>query len=116
MRISDWSSDVCSSDLWPQFEPSVFADETRLPAIAQQLLAPLFAGDALAAALPQICEQALDIDAPLRALPSANTWLLELFHGPTAAFKAFAARFLSACFLALETGRASFRESGCQYD
>lgn len=86
-------------EYWPQLQPSAFADETRLPQIAQQLLAPLFAGDALAAVLPQICEQALAIDAPLRALPIANTWMLELFHGPTAAFKDFAARFLAACLL-----------------
>jgi len=84
---------------WPQFEAAAFADETRLPAIAQQLLAPLFAGDALAAALPEICAQALDIEAPLRVLPTANSWMLELFHGPTAAFKDFAARFLAACLL-----------------
>jgi threonine synthase len=84
---------------WPQFEPSAFADEARLPQIAQQLLAPLFAGDALAAALPEICAQALAIDAPLRALPTPGDWVLELFHGPTAAFKDFAARFLAACLL-----------------
>ncbi len=84
---------------WPQFEPSAFADEARLPQIAQRLLAPLFAGDALAAALPEICAQALAIDAPLRALPTPGDWVLELFHGPTAAFKDFAARFLAACLL-----------------
>jgi len=87
---------------WPLFEPSAFADEARLPQIAQQLLAPLFAGDALAAALPAICAQALAIDAPLRALPMRDTWMLELFHGPTAAFKDFAARFLAACLLRIK--------------
>lgn len=84
---------------WPRFTPAAFADETRLPEIAQRLLAPLFADDPLRAALPDICAQALDIDAPLRALPTANTWMLELFHGPTAAFKDFAARFLAGCLL-----------------
>ena len=87
---------------WPQFKPAAFADETDLPQIAQRLLTPLFAGDPLAAALPQICAQSLDIDAPLRALPMPNSWMLELFHGPTAAFKDFAARFLAACLLRIE--------------
>src|SRR3546814_7773379 len=31
MRISDWSSDVCSSDLWSCFEPSSCTCRTRTP-------------------------------------------------------------------------------------
>src|SRR3546814_1637707 len=31
MRISDWSSDVCSSDLWSCFEPSSGTCRTRTP-------------------------------------------------------------------------------------
>lgn len=84
---------------WPWFAPDDFADDCTLPQIAQRLLAPLFAGDPLAAELPAICAQALDLPAPLRALTPADTWVLELFHGPTAAFKDFAARFLAACLL-----------------
>src|SRR3546814_19363450 len=39
MRISDWSSDVCSSDLWPhcQCDESVRSKRNHCPAIAQYL-------------------------------------------------------------------------------
>jgi len=87
---------------WPRFVPRDFAEDHTLAQIAQRLLAPLFAGDPLAAALPAICAQALDLPTPLRALAPARTWMLELFHGPTAAFKDFAARFLAACLLRIE--------------
>lgn len=82
---------------WPRLSPHDFAGEAALPRIAQRLLAPLFAGDRLAASLTDICAQALDVPAPLRALPRPGDYLLELFHGPTAAFKDFGARFLAAC-------------------
>ncbi len=62
------------------------------------MLQPFFAGDALAGELPAICAEAFTFDAPLRPLPAhPNTAMLELFHGPTSAFKDFGARFLAAC-------------------
>jgi threonine synthase len=71
-----------------------------LAELGAQLLAPFFAGDALAPHLPAICAEAFDFPAPLvepdRSRP--NLRLLELFHGPTGAFKDFGARFLMACF------------------
>jgi threonine synthase len=42
----------------------------------------------------ELCRQAFDFPVPLTRL-DADTWLLELFHGPTAAFKDFGARFLA---------------------
>jgi threonine synthase len=62
---------------------------------ATTLLAPYFAESRLREALPAICEEAFDFPASLRPLASDNAWLLELFHGPTAAFKDYAARFLA---------------------
>lgn len=59
------------------------------------LLAPMFAHDALAQALPNICEQALTVPVPLRSMQTPNDYILELFHGPTLAFKDFGARFLA---------------------
>lgn len=88
---------------WPPFGPPADLDGDSLPAVAQALLAPFFAADPLAAHLPAICQEALDIEAPLRRLPAAGGWLLELFHGPTAAFKDFAARFLAACLRRIES-------------
>lgn len=88
---------------WPHFAAADFASDHSLPQIAQRLLAPLFADDALASALPAICAQSLELPTPLRELTPANTWMLELFHGPTAAFKDFAARFLAACLLRIDS-------------
>jgi threonine synthase len=51
-------------------------------------------------ALPELCRQAFSAPIPLRQL-DAISGLLELFHGPTAAFKDFGARFLAGA-LALE--------------
>ena len=61
----------------------------------QSLLAPYFAQSRLQAELPAICDIAFNFAAPLRPLTSRNDYLLELFHGPTAAFKDYAARFLA---------------------
>lgn len=68
------------------------------------LLAPFFAGDALAAKLPAICAEALDFPVPLRPLATPGDHVLELFHGPTAAFKDVGARFLAACLARLRRG------------
>lgn len=66
-----------------------------LAGTAKTLLDPYFAESRLREALPAICAEAFGFPAPLRALASSNAWLLELFHGPTAAFKDYAARFLA---------------------
>jgi threonine synthase len=80
----------------PQRLLSAFDGLDTLPEIAAQLLAPFFEGDALESELPAICREALDIPAPLLPLRGEGDHLLELFHGPSAAFKDFAARFLAA--------------------
>ena len=71
---------------------------------ASTLLQPFFAGDALEAELPRICAEAFDFPAPLRRLATRNDHVLELFHGPTAAFKDFGARFLAASLARLRAG------------
>ncbi len=81
----------------PKFSPNDFDGCDDLPGIATRLLAPFFADDALAAELPKICRQAFTFTAPLHALATPHDHVLELFHGPTAAFKDFGARFLAAC-------------------
>ncbi len=68
---------------------------------AAQLIAPFFESDALAAELPAICREAFDFPAPLLPLATTDDHVLELFHGPTAAFKDFGARFLAACLTRL---------------
>jgi threonine synthase len=84
---------------FPHFVPGQFDGAVELPEIAERLLAPFAAGDALAAELPEICREAFNFPAPLVALENAPApaSVLELFHGPTSAFKDFGARFLAAC-------------------
>ncbi len=67
---------------------------TTLPQVARVFLKPFFEGDALLGELKAICDQSLDIETPLVPL-APNSHLLELFHGPTAAFKDYGARFLA---------------------
>ncbi len=82
----------------PQISPEQFDPDGSLADTAATLLAPFFAGDALASELPAICAEALTFPTPSRELPQhPKTLVLELFHGPTAAFKDVGARFLAAC-------------------
>ena len=81
----------------PQFDPEQFPAGASLAAIAARLLAPFFAGDALASQLDAICAEAFTFPSPLVPLATPDDYVLELFHGPTAAFKDFGARFLAGC-------------------
>lgn len=73
--------------------------EQALWAFANYCLSPFFIGDPLEKSLPEICKKAFDFPAPLKKL-NQNTSVLELFHGPTLAFKDFGARFLAGCLSA----------------
>ena len=71
--------------------------------VADAVLTPFFAGDPLADELPAISRGAFDFPIPRTPLGSGPTEVLELFHGPTAAFKDVGARFLAECMA--RTGR-----------
>lgn len=73
---------------------SDFESATSLPEVAATFLEPFFEGDPLLAELRAICEESLDIETPLVEI-APDTFILELFHGPTAAFKDYGARFLA---------------------
>jgi threonine synthase len=77
--------------------------DARLAEVLASLLRPLLGDDPLTARLPALCAEAASFDIPLVALKGANDHLLALFHGPTAAFKDLAARFLAASLSALRT-------------
>lgn len=79
------------------------AAETSLAATATEVLAPYFAESQLREALPALCARAYNFDAPLVPMRGEGSSLLELFHGPTAAFKDYAARFLAESLAALRT-------------
>lgn len=78
-------------------------DTASLADTAHAVLAPYFEHSALKPDLAEICARAFSFDAPLRPLAHADDWLLELFHGPTAAFKDYAARFLAEALSGLKT-------------
>lgn len=88
---------------WPQLTPN--SDPDDLAALALELLRPFVAGDALAVELAAITREAFNFPAPLLMLgDSGRLDVLELFHGPTAAFKDFGARFLAAALTRARRG------------
>ena len=74
--------------------------DLELPAFAAEMLRPFFQGDRLKGELDAICAEAFDFPLPIVQPDPARPGLraLELFHGPTGAFKDFGARFLMTCF------------------
>jgi len=91
---------------WPAIRLSGLSAGEALAPLAAKFLAPFAAGDALEAALPGIAAEAFNFPAPLVALEGDRLGVLELFHGPTAAFKDFGARFLAAALARLRQGAA----------
>jgi threonine synthase len=100
---------------WPVHQAAALCERIALPPeqyltaaglarIGALFLAPLVAGSELASQLPAISAQAFSFPAPLVPLDAhGRLGVLELFHGPTAAFKDFGARFLAACVARLRT-------------
>jgi threonine synthase len=83
---------------FPSFSIDDFAGREGIAEVAPIFLAPFFAGDPLEASLRSIVAEAFDFPVPIKPLPGGqDVSVLELFHGPTAAFKDFGARFLAAC-------------------
>jgi len=84
----------------PSADLASLRPDLDLPAFAARLLAPFFAGDALEPHLEALCAESLDFPVPLVAPLAERPGLraLELFHGPTGAFKDFGARFLIGGF------------------
>ena len=80
-------------------------DGAKLPArVAEILLRPFFAGSGLVDDLADILSETFSFPLPVTRLPvdANNVSLLELYHGPTAAFKDVGAGFLAACLTRLE--------------
>lgn len=87
----------------PSLPSERFSNLSHIKYIAQRLLTPFFEGDRLESALPEICDETFAFNIPLREL-ERRTSVLELFHGPTAAFKDVGARFLASCISRLNEG------------
>lgn len=91
----------------PHLTPADCAAAATPAQLATQLLAPFFADDALAPALADCCAQAYAQPLPLRPLHGHGDHVLELFHGPTCAFKDIAAQFLAAALAQLRPAQAA---------
>jgi threonine synthase len=90
---------------WPRLTPT--ADATDLAAVAEEVLRPFAHDDPLVSALRAIAQEAFNFPAPLTPVgEGGRLHVLELFHGPTAAFKDFGARFLAASFARLRPDSA----------
>ncbi len=89
---------------FPSVDPSTFADCATLAQTAARLIAPFVQGSVLAGSIGQICSDAFNFPTPVVPLDSdqGEVSVLELFHGPTAAFKDVGARFLAACMEIIE--------------
>jgi threonine synthase len=88
----------------PQVDARNLAAASGLPEIARLNLAAFFEGDRLQPRLGEIAAAALHIPAPTTSLEACRDplFVLELYHGPTAAFKDFGARFLAESLQRLE--------------
>jgi len=90
-EIPQYSAHVCSS-----LGSMDFSD------IAYETIRPYVQGEIPDSALVDIIRAAFTFTAPL--VPAADRYALELFHGPTAAFKDFGARFMARSFSYLRRG------------
>lgn len=91
---------------FPQIDKDLMAkwDQKTLPEIAFDIAYTLLKDDISAEELKAIIDDAANFEAPLLPI-SDGTYVLELFHGPSLAFKDFGGRFMSrimAHFLKIE--------------
>ncbi len=88
----------------PAFSIADFDSVESIPEVATVLLRPFFAGSALAGDIEEILAETFSFEIPTTELPvdGKKLSMLELYHGPTAAFKDVGAGFLAACLSRLE--------------
>ena len=91
----------------PTFEIGDFDDAESIADVAGVLLMPFFAESALRDELGQILAETFSFPIPVTELSAGKTSMLELYHGPTAAFKDVGAGFLAACLSRLEGDAAT---------
>lgn len=87
----------------PQSLPRITAQQLTqyrglpLPRLARELALSFIGDEVSEDTITSICTDSFTFDAPLVQLDS-STFVLELFHGPTCAFKDFGARFMARLF------------------
>ncbi|MDC0255584.1 threonine synthase [Bacteriovoracales bacterium] len=77
-------------------------DSLSLNSFSKNILRPYFEGDLLESHLDDICDRAFNFSIPLKKV-NDKTFILELFHGPTLAFKDIGAQFLAECLQKLRS-------------
>ena len=89
----------------PEFTIGDFVDAEAIPDVARVLLEPFFVGSSLSGDLDGILAETYSFPIPATPLPfdGRDVSLLELYHGPTVAFKDVGAGFLAACLSRLES-------------
>lgn len=75
-------------------DPDVFTAKNSYSDLATHMIQQFVEGEIERPQLEQICKNAFNFDAPLVSAGN-QLKLLELFHGPTLAFKDFGARFMA---------------------
>jgi threonine synthase len=92
----------------PKFSPGFLRDlRTRSSAeIAFEMIRPYVGGEVPDAELFRISSESVDFPFPLVQI-TPNLFALELFHGPTLAFKDVGARFMSRCLSHFSKDRAT---------
>lgn len=67
--------------------------------VAEKIISPLISGSVIEEGLLELLEEAFHFELPLRLLDEKQgLYVLELFHGPTFAFKDVGARFMARAF------------------
>ncbi len=91
-------------DQLPRFDERSFRACDSIRSVAATMLRPFFAGSLLESELDAIVDEtyAFPIPTSTLRLPAGPVSLLELYHGPTAAFKDVGAAFLAASLTRLE--------------
>lgn len=81
----------------PQLDPTFLAniEERSFKEIATEVAFTLLSDDLSRTEIEGIIDSAYDFDAPVLKI-TPNDYVLELFHGPSMAFKDFGARFMAA--------------------
>ena len=78
----------------PQLDTAIFQSTATYTELATSMIAPYVESEIPIPILNDISEKAFDFPLPLKQIED-QLYILELFHGPTLAFKDFAARFMA---------------------